>query len=361
MKGPWKWTLAVLVLGTLLLVWSRSSPRLGLASSLSPSATGWSAVRHYLAARQTPVEIIDQPLSDVASGGTWVLTLPWSRPLSDDDLEALAQHLRQGGDVVLAYSGDGGHLEEELILRQLGLELTPLRSTPPLNPWQWWRYRSQAWRLLPEGQEPVAEGETVGLEMEGITWAPRPSASGRVLYRHGERSLPLIFEIDHQRGRVVLLPRHVLANGRLRTADNLFLLEELRQRLAAPWRFDEFHHGWQRPGEATFSSVGQAWDMFVIHLLVIYGLAVLALIRRLGPPWRQQPVVAGSAADYLRGVGSLHDQLGHHGAAARWMLQRAQDLDPQFDPRGIDLEIKDGPGLVALGQEISRRQRRRTV
>ncbi len=365
MKGLWKWILWVVGLGTLLLVLSRSGPQWGLASSLSPSPSGWSAMRHYLTARQTAVEIIDQPLTEVAAGGTWVLTLPWSKALADDDLEALARHLRQGGDVLLAYSGDGGHLEEDLILRQLGLELTPLRSNPPLNPWRWWRYRSQAWRLLPaalghgDAEVVAAQEVTIKLEMEGITWAPQPPASGRVLYRDSERELPLIFEIDHQRGRVVLVPRHVLANGRLRTADNLHLLEELRQGLATPWRFDEYHHGWQRRGDVTFSSASQAWDMFVIHLLVIYCLAVLALVRRLGPPWRQRPVMVGSAADYLRGVGSLHDKLGHHGAAARWMVQRAQDLDPHFDAQGIDLEVQNGSGLVALGQEISRRQRRR--
>ena len=370
MKGLWKWGLLVVGLGTLLLVWVQSRPRLDPASSLSPAASGWLAMRHYLVARQTTVEIIDQPLSQAGDGGTWVLTLPWSKALVDDDLQALTEHLHDGGDVLLAYSGDSGYLEEDLILRQLDLELTPLRSTPPLNPWDWWHYRSQAWRLLPEGAETEgAPGDMLDdrplegaiLEMEGITWAPQAPPSARVLYRESERQFPLIFETRQQRGRVVVLPRQVLANGRLRTADNLLLLEQLRQRLASPWRIDEFHHGWQRPGEVSFSVASQAWDMFVIHLLVIYGLAVLALIRRFGPAWRQRPLVVGSAADYLRGVGSLHDQLGHHGDAARCMVQRARDLDPQLEWEDLDSEVEDGPGLVALGQQISRRQRRRIV
>lgn len=354
MKDLWKWTLPVVLLTLVAFLWLRGGASLGVGSSLSSAASGWSALRHYLDARDTPVEVIDGPLTAVEGQGTWVLTFPWSEPLTDQDLTAISGHLRRGGDLILAYSGDEGHLEETLVLNELNLELVSVRSSPPLLPWEWWRQRRRSWHL-------VSQGSSRRLEMVAISQAPSSPSSARVLYRHADSDRALIYEVQRQRGRVLVLPRDVLSNGRLAMADNLGLVEELAGRFDGPWRFDEYHHGWKRSvDETSASTVSQAWDMFVIHLLVIYGLAVLALIRRFGPAWMQRPVVAGSAAEFLRGVGSLHHRLGHHREAAQWMLKRARDVDPQLDWQGVDADVHDGPGLVALGRDISRRQRRRT-
>lgn len=352
-KGPWRWIALAVALSFLVLWLVGDNPSIGAASSLSSSATGWSALRHYVEAKGLPVEVVDRPLSSIESGGTWVLTFPWSSPMGEDDLRAIQDHLRGRGHVLVAYSGDKGRVSERLMLLELGLDWQRLRDAPPLVPWEWRTYRQQRWQLDPHDESERRP------ELAAFHWAPEAPREAEVLYRGGDDDRPLVFEVPHLRGRVLLVPAALLANGALREGDNLELLEELMARLPGPWRFDEFHHGWQRPGDTPTSEATQAWDMFVLHLLVIYGLAVLALVRRFGPAWRPAPVVSGSALDFLRGVGSLHHRLKHYGAAGRWMLERAKTLYPHGDWHEMDGDVQDGPGLVALGQEISRRQRRR--
>lgn len=350
-----QWFGVVLGVAVLLgMLWlGQGGAGLGSSSSLSSSSQGWAAARHYVEARGVEVTIGDQPLNAIPTTGTWVLTFPWRGALEDGDLDAVSRHLQAGGHLLLAYSGDGGHTSEELVLRELNLEGVRLLDDPPLIPWEWREFRRRMWSL-----ESPESGDSI-LELPPLSWVPEAPYEAEVLYAGGDEDWPLVFTVGRGRGRVTVLPHALLANGGLRAADNIEVLEGLLAELPSPWRFDEYHHGWRNQDEASFTSATQAWDMFVLHLLVIYGLAVLALIRRFGPAWRQPVDTTGSASDFLRGVGSLHDRLGHHAEAARWMVQRAKDLNPRVDWETVDTNVRNGRELVALGQEVSRRQRRR--
>jgi hypothetical protein len=56
----------------------------------------------------------------------------------------------------------------------------------------------------------------------------------------------------------------------------------------------------------------------------------MTLSRRFGAAWREPPVVTGSVASFLLGLGALHHRLSHHGDAARRLLERSRELFPDL-------------------------------
>ena len=98
------------------------------------------------------------------------------------------------------------------------------------------------------------------------------------------------------------------------------------------------------------------------QLALIYGVAVLALARRLGPAWRERPPLAGNAASFLLRLGALNHRLGHHRAGSELLLRRASELDRRFaaDAELVALAGRgDAASLVEVGRRVARRQRDR--
>ena len=178
-----------------------------------------------------------------------------------------------------------------------------------------------------------------------------------MLYRGGERNEPVVFHWRRRGGRVWVLPAELLANGRLLEAGNGDLLASLRAWLGPRWTFDEFHHGWEDP-EALPERSYFGWDLFIAHLALIYLLGLLALGRPFGPPWREAPAVMGSTGSFLKNLGALHHKLGHHGEAARLLVERWHALFGGQTPPERE-EVTKGAELVALAREMAGPDRQR--
>lgn len=369
MTSRWRWGLvAVLAVGLVWLTAGSSALDPG-PSVYSKRAGGWMLARHYLEARGIPVEVVTRPLEELVTtepAGVLVLAFPWRRPASEQELMAIDRLLRRGGTVVVATSGGAGGPIEERVLDRLGLSLVRHFERPPVWLPDWWRLRRDGRRLV----SPAGERPDLHLS-HGLAWGASAPPGARVHYRAlpegaGETNggVAMVFETTHQGGRVVVLPAELLANGWLASAEqgpaHGALLESLRQGLATaqtPWRFDEYHLGSNERKATLEDSHRRSWDLFAIHLLVLYALGLIALARGFGPVFAHERVRSGSAGTFLRGLGALHHRLGHHAAAARRLVERARrnvpdDLwDESFDRRAAT--VRDGAGLLALAQDIA--------
>jgi hypothetical protein len=328
------------------------------SSALSRDAGGWLAARRYLEARGAEVRLLDRSLQESSEdegrlGPVLVLAFPWQQAIGEDDVQALGEHLRAGHTAVLAYSGEPLAHREERVLETLSLDTSEVRPGPPLHPLRWWSYHQEEWLLEAPEAEPI--------RVAAFRRAPIAPESAEVLYRDAE-DRPLIFAYPLHRGKVVVLPAGVFANAWISGAGNADLLESLHGWLGDAWTFDEYHHGLVAAGAAAASPTKLAWDLFMTHLALIYVLGVIALGRRFGPAWRERPAAAGSTATFLRQVGALHHQLGHHAAAAELLVERARALDPEL-PSGAGVEsFRSGrKQLLETARRISHLQRRKSL
>lgn len=316
-------------------------------SVLSHGSRGWLAARRYLEARATRVELIDGPLDQARlPAGMLVLVLPWQRVASDDGLDTLDRRLQAGGTVLVAYSGSAFPAADET-LHVLGLDGFEPRGRPPLHPLRWRRYATEEWQLRGVGDGPES------VRMAAAERLPRPPEDATVLLRT-ESGDAAAFSYPRGRGRVVVVPADALSNGRIGEADNLALLEGLRS-LAGTWIFDEFHHGLTAAASPTAARSRRAFDFYILHIVFLYVLAVLAVVRRFGPAWTEPPVIAGSTASFLLGLATMHQRLGHHQRAASLLLDRARELDPaaRLPP---EQEAADDTSLLALARGVARAQ-----
>jgi hypothetical protein len=342
-----------------LAMWMMArAPQGGAGSALSRSGGGCLGARAYLEARGTRVDLLDGPLADFRKGGVLVVAFPWQRLDSSDVATALARHLRRGGAVVFAFSGQGGPRAEAMesaVAAGLGLRWHAVTQDPPLHPLLWREYTGEEWDLMPD----ASVGPARPLRVRAVRAWPEMPPDGQVLFRD-LWGRPMVFTHASRGGRVVALPAEVLSNARL--AGSADLLETLRVRLGDAWTFDEHHHGLQALAAPSGHAPRRMLDLWLVHVVVLYGLCVWALARRLGPAWSEPPVVTGSAATFLLGLGALHQRLGHHDEAAALLVARARELDPRLGPgEGSRDEVPrgDGRALVALARAVALRQRPR--
>lgn len=354
--------LAFFILASVGLMLFFSRPGEARGSVLSRGPNGWLAARRYLEARGTRVKLLDGPLEGFTGKGVLVSAFPWQSGFSPDTGEQIEEHLRRGGDLVLAYSGDTGNPGELVTLQVLGLPLEEARKVV-LHPLRWRQFAREEWALVPPGGPGAAPGADSGPVR---VWAPRwipeiPKLPKQIqVILRAPSGLPAAVRIQRYRGRIWLLPADALANARLANPGNADLLETLRQRLGEDWTFDEYHHGLagRRPVEAA--EIGRTLDLILLHLAVLYVVALLTLSRRFGPAWSEPPVVTGSAGSFLLGLGALHNRLGHHADAALRLLERTRELDRNLVlPAGLDRRAANtanmGPReLVALAREVAR-------
>jgi hypothetical protein len=334
---------AVCVLLVLLL--ARHSRGSGTGSAQSRGGAGWAAARLYLEARGTPVELIDRPLAE-SLGAPRVLALvfPWQRWEPLEVRPALQRHLQAGGDILFAYSGQRPHpAGEGQVAEALGLDETSLRPPPPLGPFAWRAFATEEWELRPPGGPDASRAVRVRAFARGFA-AP---ADATTLLADAQ-GRPLAFAFRRLRGRVVVLPAALLANGTVGSPAAADLLETLRTGLLDAWSFDEYHHGLNAADTTAGVAGRRVFDLWLVHLAVVYLLALAALARPFGPVWSEPPVRSGSAATFLRGLGALHRRLGHDREAAALLLSRARELDPRTTVRD-----PAGAGLLSLAQALA--------
>ncbi len=352
-------TLAVLA-GALVAVVTltrRAAQQVG-PSSLSAASEGWLVARRYVEERGTEVRLWDRPAAARMPGGTFVLAFPAAATPADES-EALGPWVERGGRLILGLSG--GFPGPEEVSTLLGLGLFEGRSGT-LKP--------EADLLLSEGRrqgdvleaaEPV-EGEAADLparlECGQLQWLPSVPKGAEVLYRRQGDGAPAIWRLARGGGEVLVLPASLFANGRLHAAGNADWLETLRRDPRGPWLFDELHHGLVAAvaREAAGSSAG--FDLFGLHALLLYALGLWALARRFGPSWREAALATGSVAQFLTGLGRLHHELGHHGEAARLLVERTRELDPRVElPTEILLAAEGAEhprDLMAVASAVAR-------
>ncbi len=377
-RGWWKWLAAVTALtaaGLLLL----GGSELGAAgSTLSRDAGGWFAARRYLEARGASVHLHDGPLARPGSSdspeepaarrrasapgaeGVLVLAFPWQQAAGGDELEALGEILRDGGTILLAYSGDVLQFQELQVFEALGLATATVREPPPLAPARWWSYHRESWRLAGGDGLPDRPELMVG----AFRLAPEAPEGARILLRGGAEDSPLAFDYPLHRGRVVVMPAGIFSNAWIREADNADFLETLLGWLGPEWSFDEYHHGLTGAGASPVAASRFAWDLFSAHLILIYLLGLAALGRRFGPAWSETTAAAGSTASFLRHLGALHHRLRHHSQAAKLLLERSQALDPNLalnaEAAGAG-DVRDGRRLLELARGVARAQKGRRL
>jgi uncharacterized protein DUF4350 len=348
---------AALALGVAitLLASGRSEAR---GSVLSRGPGGWLAARRYLEARGARVRLLDAPLGAFQGRGVLVTAFPWQQSLSEAAGEQLAEHVRRGGNLLLAYSGDPENPAELVVLRDLGLTLGEVRKTT-LNPLRWRRFSREEWSLRPA---PGVKGSGEPVRVWAPRTAPMLPKQTRALFQ-GPGGEPLVAALSRPRGTVWLVPADAFANARLGkagSAGNADLLETLRRRLGDDWTFDEYHHGFTGHPSLETVALGRTLDLLLLHLAALYLAALLALARPFGPAWSPPSVVAGSAGAFLLGLGAIHHRLGHHREAAKRLLARVRELNRDFVlPPGLDRRAEDAGArsFVALAREVTRRRR----
>jgi hypothetical protein len=343
--------LALLVVAALIFGWALESAGEARGSALSRGANGWLAARRYLEARGAQVTLLARPLERFEGNGVLVSTFPWQYGFSADAGDALEAHLRRGGDLVLAYSGQTGNPGEVVTLEALGLPLEERRKVV-LHPLYWRHFAREEWALRP------APGLAAAAPIR--VWAPRRAPEmpkqARILFR-SPRGGSAVAVLQRHRGRIWVLPADTFANARLGNPGNADLLETLLRRLGNRWTFDEYHHGLVAAGAtAETAALGRTVDLILLHLAVLYLAALLALGRRFGPAWSEPPVVTGSTGSFLLGLGALHHRLGHHREAARRLLDRVRELDRNL---ALPAELESraaaaGPReLVEMAREVA--------
>lgn len=317
------------------------------ASVLSRGSGGWRAAYRYLEARGGRLALLDDEPA-ATDRGVLVVAFPWQSFTFDDPARWVRGHLQRGGTLVFAYAGRGSDGAESAVAEALDVSWEE-RERPPLNPFRWREYASEESSLVPD---PIpASGPRPG-RIAALGRRPLAPNGATILVRD-ERGRPLAFEFARGRGRVVAVPAGAFSNARVGQPGNANLLETLRRNIGPDWSFDEFHHGLRPPPAPYEAGPQRVLLLYLLQLAFVYVVVVFAIARRFGPAWDEPAVASGSAASFLRGLGTLHHRLGHHREAARLLVARARELDPRLSlPDAGDA----GPDLLELARRVGEAQ-----
>ena len=125
------------------------------------------------------------------------------------------------------------------------------------------------------------------------------------------RGGPAIAVLRRYHGRILLLPADAFANARLANGPATPVCwRPCGASLGDHWTFDEYHHGLIAGQAVETAALGRTLDLILLHLAVLYLVALWTLSRRFGPAWSEPPAVTGSTGSFLLGLGALHHRLG---------------------------------------------------
>jgi len=341
------------LLGALLLL-SGGEGAGSAGSSYSRSAQGLLAARLYLESRGAEVDLPEVALD---AGGlknkVLVVVGPFLGPFDDAAVQVVRLHLRRGGRVVYGYSGAPLEGFEKDLRLELGLgEPQRLRESSSLSPAAWLAHRKELYQLEPEPESPLS----ARLEVAAFETAPQAPASARVFYRAGPGLKPAAFDYQQHRGNVLVLPAALLSNAEVHRAGNAELLELLFASAEGGLHFDEQRHGLGKAEEVQSSGARLGWNVFLLQLLLFYGLGLWALARSFGPTWTEELPSLGSASAFLEQLGTLHHKLGHEKGAAHSLIERSRALDPQIPAALAERQIDSSDDFLDLAREVALHQ-----
>ncbi|TMB92655.1 MAG: DUF4350 domain-containing protein [Chloroflexi bacterium] len=257
---------------------------------------------------------------------------------SSADVDAVMQHLRSGGDLILVVTP--GEQSESLaaaepLLQRLGVEQSGTTAPGFASPAQPFDAGDLVHR--------VRFGEGVGF-LEGAPLVP--------LLREKSTVVAAVLQVENS-GRVYLLgDTRPLSNLGLREADARWLVLSLRERArmgSGSVGFDEFHHGERSAATAgagvIFNGpVGVATGLAFAVALLFLGLSG----RRLGRPASGATVTSvPSASSYVAALGQLFARSRQRGAiAARY----ADELKRRIaELTGADAHRDDAAFVTQVG------------
>jgi hypothetical protein len=270
-------------------------------------------------------------------------------------LDAIRDHVRLGGTLVLGYTGGLFDPAEERLLDVFGVHLEEAAPLS-LNPWRWYEQVRSEWTLTPEDRS-IGPGT---VRIRHLARVLRLPSSAEAVRRDDEGRV-ITARLPVGRGRVFLLPAELLSNARLHQPGHVAFAEALIEETGGTWVFDEYHHGLSAPADPTLQPSLRAFDLWMVHAALVYVLALLALVRRFGPAWHEPPVTTGSPAGFFLGLGALAARLRLHREAATLLVARARELDPKVEiGSGSPADSHDEAQFLGLARAVARAQKRRT-
>ncbi len=338
-----RWFPVFLIVGLLLLTAVLSdSHEVNRPSIHSAGTTGYQAAHAYLVARGAETAGWEQPLDTLDGVGTLIIALPGVRPITDDDVTALARWIRDGGHLVYLPSGYEAMPSSKAMLAFLRVAEVVDGETPPED-WEAWRtWTADHMRL-------VADGGTLQLAARTRTTICPVGATDLYQTTDGD---PAVCTLKVGRGSLTIVNNAtVWMNGQLAEGDNLALLERLTDHPGSVW-FDEWHQGASPTVEER--DLGWAPTALLAHAGLLYVAFAWAISRPIGLPLRP---LAGPSSSMLRELdvlGRLH-VAGEHAAAAAERLRSLAAT--RFRRKGIDARIPptavtDEASFVVLAQQI---------
>ena len=309
MSVRWRWFVALtgLVL-FLLVVWTR--PPVGAAGSvLSQGPSGWYSVERALESVEVPVEHIDRRLDDLwdeeperQGDGVLLVTFP-VQGLSEDLPRNLKDHMRRGGTAVIGYTGELLSLVEDVVLIDLGITFEERFGLGPAGPLEWRRAKGADHPLRVPDNATAFE-----LENEPIIGSLPRGPSQALLddnrftaWLEDEEGRPVVVSNERWGGRLIVMPTQLFSNARMVHSGNVEFLAWMSETLEGPWAFDEYRHGLLSPDAVVNAPERRVFDAVFVQLLLIYLLAVLALVWPFAPPWPKMPVSRARTATFWSG------------------------------------------------------------
>ncbi|MCP4900706.1 MAG: DUF4350 domain-containing protein [bacterium] len=348
----WHLWIAILIVfaATFTIVVSGGSSAAG-PSTLSRGRSGWKGVALWFEAQGRRVQIVDRSFDDVFENqlpSVLVVSFPAAGWYEQKELEAVTEMLRDGACVVYASSNGHPSPAEMQFAEHLGFSTRRAEVNPPLLPWEWYRWAQQVEQLSPVQPWP---GEVV--TVPNSEWRMVAPDNATVLYNWSDGT-PAAWLNQYGNGTVVVVPSAAFSNPFLGDTGNADLLQSLAQTYPGPWFFDELRHGVIHPSAISSSQDSWAIDGLLLHLLVLYGVVILALARRFGPAWQPNRSTGSSTASFLLSMARLHRRLGHHQEAAQLLIARSSQIDPNLETPAIDHPVSNDAALVELSQRLSK-------
>lgn len=265
-------------------------------STYRTNAAGTKALYEWLKHRGLDVNRLERPLTQIPQDAGLLCILLPTRPVGEDEIEALKAWVTDGGHVLLSggtpygispatiLAGPAG----EAVAEAFGLSLTSTRMKPG--------------RVLSSGQGPY---------LRDVDWVALPNRAriavgGKAIL--GRRGSAALVEARHGEGKVVALAEAApLSNGGLLEEDNAILAANLFYELGTPGviYFDEYHHGFS--AAMTFGELAADLGLTraVLPLAVALLVAFWSLGRRFGSPRPAFSRQRRRAIEFVQGYANL--------------------------------------------------------
>jgi hypothetical protein len=151
-------------------------------SALSATAHGWLAARRYAEARGTRVTLMDREDYPLDNRQTLWVVFPWQHLTWQESARCAREHLRRGGTLIVAYSGQGVTPDEADFFTDLGVTHQVRPETPLFHPTRWREQQRAEWRLIPAHEERLAASGRI----RHTQWLPTWPATTEPLFRNDE-------------------------------------------------------------------------------------------------------------------------------------------------------------------------------